>query len=104
MSYFQSKILLAAKVIAAKDWSDPRVLGAIRKAAHAGATIEEIRAEFWPDISWEGCRYRLKKFNIKARPLNNRARRGHETSIPKSNQGGISRSFKAKIIGDATSL
>lgn len=104
MSYFQSKMLLAAKAIAAKDWSNPRVLGAIRKAAHNGASIEEIRTAFWPDITWMGTYNRLKKFNIKARPINNRARCGYETSLSNHNRQIGTESFKARVKAEASSL
>lgn len=82
MSYFDSKYLRAAKVIAAKDWSHPKVLLAARHMAHEGRTSEEIRMALWPDVSRHCAVSRLKKFNIRPLVYSNRARRGFETSEP----------------------
>lgn len=82
MSYFTSKYLLAAKAIAAKDWSHPAVLRAARHLGHDGLHFSEIGAALWPEVTAEVARRRLAKFNIPYGTRLKRARLGQETSIP----------------------
>lgn len=82
MSYFDSKALRAAKALAAKDWSHPKVLLAARHMAKEGKTTEEIRAALWPDDTYAVVHRRLKKLNIIPFNWANRARRGFETGVP----------------------
>lgn len=104
MINFRDKKLLAARALAAKDWSAPSVIGAIRRAAHNGATVYEIHAEFWPDITLSHVWIRLKKFNIRPTPQQKRSRRGDLTSLPPAQQTGLIKNYRPRVIGEATSL
>jgi hypothetical protein len=89
LSYFRSKHLLAAKALAAKDWSHPKVLLVARHMAKDGKSTEEIRIALWPDVT-HGCALkRLKKFNIRPFAWSKRAHRGFETTEPTFAKAGV---------------
>lgn len=97
MINFRSKLLIAARVLAAKDWSAPKVILAARHMAHDGATTEEIRDALWPNITVGGAYSRLRKFNIRGgTKIYKRARLGERTSLPPGHGDTDSRSFKAR--------
>lgn len=100
MSYFQSKHLLAAKALSAKDWSHPKVLIAARHMAHDGKSTEEIRQALWPDDSHAVVWARLKKLNITPYNCSNRAKRGFETSEPNIAKSGAldQRSYRPREV------
>lgn len=96
MSYFSSKALLIAKSLAAKDWSNPKVLLVARHMAHDGKSIDEIKDTLGWDITHERARYRLRKFNIYPLPKKNRrAHRGFNTTLNGCASGINQQSFKS---------
>lgn len=103
MSYFRSKKLLAAKALAAKDWSHPSVIIHARRMAHEGASTIEIRNALWPSVTLGTANRRLKKFNITSFDVMDRAHRGFKTGFPTSgsNDEVNQRSYRPKIIGVA---
>lgn len=62
------RVLMAARALAddRKDFSGPKITKA-RKMASEGATIEDIRSECCPDLSYAQMRLRLKKYSITLR-------------------------------------
>lgn len=92
MSYFRSNTLIAAKVLAAKDWSHPTCIQAARHMARDGASVQEIADALGWTVCWETAYRRLRKFNI--RPIGNtRAHRGVETTCPRTKNGIDARSY-----------
>lgn len=99
MNYCDSKTLLAARALAAKDWSNPKVILAARHLAHEGATIIEIASAVGWDVTESGARVRLKRFNIRPLPAKLRkAKHGFLTTLSSRNGGVDLRSYKPKAI------
>lgn len=97
MSYFDSKLLRAAKALGARDWSHPKIIMLARHMAHAGATQDEIAAAVGWTVTPQAARKRLKKFNIVPAVKYARSHRGDLASLPPFTQIDY-RNFRAGVV------
>lgn len=82
MINFRSKMLVAAKALAAKDWSHPKVIQTARHMAHDGLSTRQIMDALGWCVSQQTAYRRLRKFNITPRDVMDRAHRGEATTFP----------------------
>lgn len=96
MINFRSGFLIAAKALAAKDWSNPKVILEARRMARAGASTVQIRDAIWPNVHVGTARRRLQKFNIHGRDIMDRAHSGEATHFPCEAKGISYRTYKPR--------
>lgn len=78
MSYFRSEFLEAAKALAAKDWSNPKVIVHLRAMLRAGMPTTAIADELGWNVAT--LRYRMRKLGLESRAWR-RAHHGLPTSL-----------------------
>ena len=102
MSYFRSDYLIAARALAAKDWSHPKIIQIARHMAHQGASVAEINDAVGWGVKIDCAYSRLRKFNIRPHGAKNKsAHRGELTTLPHGNAGVSVDFYRPKQIGAA---
>lgn len=95
MAYWRSERLEAARALAAKDWSNPKVIVAVRTMIRDGMTMPQIAETLgWHPSTFYG---RMKRVGL-AMPIASRAHRGIETTLPHADCGISAKPYKPRTV------
>jgi hypothetical protein len=95
VSYFRSKTLEAARVLAAKDWSNPKVIAEIRAMLRDGMTSYEIADVLGWDAST--LRGRMRRLGLESLAYR-KAHHGIETTLPHAYRGISGKPYKPREV------
>lgn len=99
--YRRDPMLVIARRLANKDWENPKDIRDARRMAHAGMTTGQIGMALGWDIHLQNVRRRLKKYNIVAFDVMDRAHDGLITGLSNNGNAVSMLAYRPKQIGAA---